>query len=91
MVVKEGLAVNSIHAVKGENYTGDLASRIHYNDGQDTGLPAGSTVEWKNNQAPDYNNVGTSRYTLVVKRSKSRNYRNRSTSPCLPNSKLEEG
>ncbi|OYL07861.1 hypothetical protein AK85_10595 [Streptococcus pneumoniae B1598] len=25
-----------------------------------------STVEWKNNQAPDYNNVGTSRYTLVV-------------------------
>ncbi|HEU1826863.1 TPA: YSIRK-type signal peptide-containing protein, partial [Streptococcus pneumoniae] len=66
LVVKEGLAVNSIHAVKGENYTGDLASRIHYNDGQDTGLPAGSTVEWKNNQAPDYNNVGTSRYTLVV-------------------------
>ncbi|VLR30742.1 surface anchored protein [Streptococcus pneumoniae] len=66
LVVKEGLAVNSIHAVKGENYTGDLASRIHYNDGQDTGLPAGSTVEWKNNQEPDYNNVGTSRYTLVV-------------------------
>ncbi|VRL11181.1 surface anchored protein [Streptococcus pneumoniae] len=66
LVVKEGLAVNSIHAVKGENYTGDLASRIHYNDGNDTNLPANSTVEWKNNQAPDYNNVGTSRYTLVV-------------------------
>ncbi|HET0715547.1 TPA: DUF1542 domain-containing protein, partial [Streptococcus pneumoniae] len=66
LIVKEGLAVNSIHAVKGENYTGDLSSRIHYKDGQDTGLPAGSTVEWKNNQAPDYNQVGTSRYTLVV-------------------------
>ncbi|CIZ97631.1 surface anchored protein [Streptococcus pneumoniae] len=66
LIVKEGLTVNSIHAVKGENYTGELASRVHYNDGNDTNLPAGSTVEWKNNQAPDYNQVGTNRYTLVV-------------------------
>ncbi|CJY67231.1 DUF1542 domain-containing protein [Streptococcus pneumoniae] len=66
LIVKEGLTVNSIHAVKGENYTGELTSRVHYNDGNDTNLPAGSTVEWKNNQTPDYNQVGTNRYTLVV-------------------------
>ncbi|WP_150819526.1 Rib/alpha-like domain-containing protein, partial [Streptococcus pneumoniae] len=66
LIVKEGLTVNSIHAVKGENYTGELTSRVHYNDGNETNLPAGSTVEWKNNQTPDYNQVGTNRYTLVV-------------------------
>ena len=70
LTVREGLAVNSIHAIKGEAYTGEAKGRIRYNDNTDealrTNLPDNATVEWKDNQAPDYNAVGTRNYTAVV-------------------------
>ncbi|WP_142374476.1 Rib/alpha-like domain-containing protein, partial [Streptococcus pneumoniae] len=60
--VTEGLKAKDYHLIKGENPTGELTDRLQYKD--DTALPPGSTVEWKN--IPDYSRVGDATYKATV-------------------------
>ncbi|CIV99620.1 surface anchored protein [Streptococcus pneumoniae] len=60
--VTEGLKAKDYHLIKGENPTGELKDRLQYKD--DTALPPGSTVEWK--EIPDYSRVGDATYKATV-------------------------
>ncbi|WP_262082112.1 Rib/alpha-like domain-containing protein, partial [Streptococcus sp. Marseille-Q5855] len=60
--VTEGLKAKDYHLIKGATPTDALTDRLQYKD--DTALPAGSTVEWK--ETPDYSRVGDATYKATV-------------------------
>ncbi|TVV65234.1 hypothetical protein AZK34_01405, partial [Streptococcus pneumoniae] len=60
--VTDGLKAKDYHLIKGATPTDALADRLQYKD--DTALPTGSTVEWK--ETPDYSRVGDATYKATV-------------------------
>ncbi|WP_288173458.1 DUF1542 domain-containing protein [Streptococcus pneumoniae] len=60
--VTDGLKAKAYHLIKGATPTGELKDRLQYKD--DTALPTGSTVEWKDR--PDYSRVGDATYKATV-------------------------
>ncbi|WP_152161171.1 Rib/alpha-like domain-containing protein, partial [Streptococcus pneumoniae] len=60
--VTDGLKAKDYHLIKGATPTDALKDRLQYKD--DTALPTGSTVEWK--ETPDYSRVGDATYKATV-------------------------